>query len=261
MRKCHVCGLEVDDGVYICPDCGAEIVGNTGGLSLKAGGEEKRKKTGASLGTTVSTGSGLTDLLRGEDDSSEYMGSMPNAVSYDLTDYESDKKAKTHIGKYVSKLILLAVLAFGIYMLITQVLMKKSGPESYQEALDTYIEAINESDQTKMEFVTPAFFTDKSAAASDKLESVSGLHIDSYEIEDTYFLTSTEISSLQDSIKYATSKTANMTDVVNLRLKVSGDLGDLVRAGVNSGEITVQVVCIRNYWYVLLDTYEDIKFN
>jgi hypothetical protein len=260
MRKCHVCGLEVDDRTYICPDCGAEIVGSSGGLSLKAKEDDKKRKTGSSLGTTVSTGSGLTDILRGDDDP-DIMGSMPNAVSYDLTDYETDKKAKVHVGKVLFKIACIAVLALGIYMLVTRVLMRKDGPETYQEALDTYIEAINEEDQTKMEFVTPAYFMDKSAEASAKLESLEGVHIDDYEIEDKYYLSTEEISKLQDSIKYATSRTANMSDVVNIKLKISGDLGNLAKPGVKTSEITVQVVCIRNFWYVLLDEYEEIKFN
>jgi hypothetical protein len=252
MRKCHVCGLEVDDRTYICPDCGAEIVGSSGGLTLKPKEDDKKKKTGASLGTTVSTGSGLTDILRGEDGDSEIMGSLPNAVSYDLTDYESNKKARIHPGKVIFRLICIAVLALGIYMLVTRVLLKKDGPESYQEALDTYIEAINEQDQTKMEFVTQA---------SKKLEELNGVHIDEYSVEDKYFLTSSEISKLQDDIKYATSRTANMSDAVNVKLKVSGTLGNYAKAGAKTGEITVQIVCIRDSWYVLLDEYEDIKFN
>jgi hypothetical protein len=112
-----------------------------------------------------------------------------------------------------------------------------------------------------MEFVTPSFFTDKSVEASKKQEELKGVSIDSYSIEDKYFLTSTEVSTLQDDIKYATTRTANMTDVVNLKVKVSGSLGSLARKGLTTSEITVQVVHIRNSWYVLLDTYEDIKFE
>jgi translation elongation factor EF-1beta len=186
---------------------------------------------------------------------------MPNAVSYDLTDYETNKKAKLHPGKIIFRLLCVAVLAFGIYMLVTNVLLKKDGPATYQEALDTYIEAINNQDLDDMEFVTPAFFTDKTAEATQKLENVKDMHIDEYSVEDKYYLTSEEISKLQDDIKYATSKTANMSDVVNVKLKVSGDLGEYANPGSKTGEMTVQIVCIRDSWYVLLEEYEDIKFN
>jgi hypothetical protein len=260
MRKCHVCGLEVDDRTYICPDCGAEIVGSSGGLSLKAGTQEVKKKTGSSLGTTVSTGSGLTDILRGDDDVEDF-GSMPAAISYDLTDYETNKKAKRHFGKSIFKLICVAALAFGLYMLITQVFLKKTGPETYMEALETYIEAINNSDQDKMEFVIPPVYENKESTASEALSKLDGVSIDNYEVEDKYFLNSDEISTLQDSIKYATTKTANMSDVVNIKLRISGKLGSLVSSGATNGEITVQVVHIRNSWYVLPEEFEDIKFN
>jgi hypothetical protein len=261
MRKCHICGLEVDDRTYICPDCGAEIVGSSGNLSLKAGDTEKKKKSGASLGTTISTGSGLTDILRSEDEDSNVLGSLPNAVSYDLSDYETDKKARFHPEKIVFRLICIAVLAFGIYMLVTKVLLKKDGPATYQEALDTYIEAINNQDLDDMVFVTPAFFSDKTAQATAKLESLKNVHIDEYEIEDSYYLTASERSKLQDDIKYATARTANMSEVINLKLKVSGSLGEYASAGAKTGEITVQIVCIRDSWYVLLEEYEDIKFE
>jgi hypothetical protein len=52
-----------------------------------------------------------------------------------------------------------------------------------------------------------------------------------------------------------------MSAVVNVKLKVSGSLGDYANAGSKNGEITVQIVCIRDSWYVLLEEYEDIKFN
>ena len=263
MRKCHVCGREVDDKTYICPDCGAEIVGSTGGLTLKANEESQKKKPSSSLGMTVSTGSGLTDILRADDDTDDVYGSLPTPVGYDLTDYESNRKAKAKPGKIIFRLVLIALLAFALYSLITKLLMKRDGPASYEEAIDTYIEAINNHDLDKMTVVTPAFFTDQRGEATRALESLKDVHIDEYSIVDKYFLNSTEKSSLQDSIKYATTRTANMSEVVNIRLQVTGDsLGQFASmSGAKTGEVIVQIVEIRDSWYVLLDKYEEVKFN
>lgn len=261
MRTCHVCGREVDDRTYICPDCGAEVVGSSGGLTLKANAPEKKKATNT-LGTTISTGSGLTDILKADDEeNSEFYGSMPNPVSYDLTDYESEKKAKNHYGALIFKIVVVGMIAFVMYLLITKIFLKKDGAESYKEALDTYMEAINEADQDKMEYVSPAFLTDRESASKQALAKLDGVKIEKYEIEETYFLTAAEREKLQESIKAATTRTPKFSDVVNIKLRIYGELKDLVPTGARNGNIIVQAVCIRDSWYILLEEYEVIKFN
>ncbi len=262
MRTCHVCGREVDDKTYICPDCGAEVVGSSGGLTLKANAPEKKKAVNT-LGTTISTGSGLTDILRADDegDNSDFYGSMPNPTSYDLTDYESSKKAKNHYGPLIFKIVVVGIIAFVMYLLIAKIFLKKDGSESYKEALDTYIEAINEADLDKMEFVSPAFLTDRTSESKKALSRLDGVKIDKYEIEETYFLNAEEREKLQESIKAATTRTPKFSDVVNIKLRIYGELKDLVPTGAKNGTIIVQAVCIRDSWYILLEEYEEIKFN
>lgn len=262
MRRCHQCGLEVKDEIYICPDCGAEIVGSTGGLSLKVD-ETVKKKSSASLGTTIGSGSGYTAILKNDEEDDQYAGDISTPVFYDASDLEITKKKhkKIPVFSILLKLIFIGIIAFGLYSVFAKIFFGKEGPKSYEQAIDIYIEAINESDVDKMMKVTAPFYNDRKLEAEDEIKEMEGIHIDSYKIEDVKYMDSNKISRIQDAIKYQSNKTANIHNAVELKLRVDGKLGHLCVSGAKNGVITVQVINVKNGWYVVLDKYDDIDFE
>ena len=260
MRACRKCGTEVEDKVYICPNCGSEIVGSTGGLTLKAA--ENKKTVANPMGTTVSTGSGLTDILRGdEDDEVEMQGSIPTTLARNVINEDySGKKNNARIKKLIARIIFLAVVAVGAYFLITNVFMKEKGAKSYEDAIQFYVDAVNEKDQARMELIMPPYISATSNAA-EVLDGMKNATISSFEITDKSFLSKEEKEALQDSIKYQTTKTANLENACIAKVQLTGevDISGVKKPVVST--IEMELVQIRGYWYLHVDTYSNTDFD
>ena len=173
MKICHVCGCEVEDRELVCPDCGATVVKHSGSLSIKA--QEETKKKLNPMGMTVSTGSGLTDILRNESefdnadvDDDYFGGSIPLGMAKTVIEDDGRKKSDTGkvIGKVIKILCIIALL-YGAYWVVVNVFLNRDVIESHEEAIDIYVEAINDADVEKMEKVMPSYLNDPSLPAAN----------------------------------------------------------------------------------------------
>lgn len=262
MKTCHVCGALVDDKELVCPECGATVVKSAGGFALK--NETPVKKRTNPMGTSVSTGSGLTDILKADDDGYDSDlednfagGSMPVTLSKaDIEDDGYKAKKKSHVGGTIIKIILLLAAAYGIYYLVVNVFMKKEGATEYKQVVDIYIDAVNGADRDKMVLIIPPYISDSLDTADLMLDELNGTKVDKYSIASVTNYDSKEITALQDSIKLQTGKTANISEACVVKVKASGTVLDFSGNSTSkNSEFEMELVKIRDRWYLHIDTY------
>ncbi|MBQ9609783.1 MAG: zinc ribbon domain-containing protein [Lachnospiraceae bacterium] len=265
MKKCPMCGVEVDDHATECPECGCPIA-DTSGFSLKGGGPAPKKSNAHSIGTTVSTGSGLTDILNDgmEEEYSSVGGSIPISLSKnDIGDYEV--KHKSHIGRTIFRILLLLAVAYGAYYLLDYFVFSNKKAYSYDDAIGNYMKAINDNDLDYMRGIMPPYLSDREASAKDILNNMSSLYINSYSIDDKVFYADKDLYELQDAIKLQTSKTARITSAYDLKVTfnvlVDGDSSKLENGANLNITMNMSFIEINNKWYLLLDSYDNIDYN
>lgn len=272
MKTCHVCGAQVDDKELICPDCGATVVGSTGGFSLKQQEPQKKKKSSNPMGMTVSTGSGLTDLLRAEDEDVEVEddlkgGSIPLSYAQNVIDDDAvykEKKLKQKQKKIILRAIILIAICIFAYVIISGYLKQKRGADTPDALMDIYVEAVNDGDVDKMTSIMPAYLNEQEEAQK-LLDNMKGAHINTCEVTKAVELSQGEIEELQDSIKYQTGKTANITGATRITVKMSGTAD---RGGKNvdvNTQVDIQLVKLKKgigeYYFIHMDTYDNPDFN
>lgn len=272
MKTCHVCGAQVDDKELICPDCGATVVGSTGGFALKPQEPEKKKKSANPMGMTVSTGSGLTDLLRAEDDEVEVEdelrgGSIPLTYAQNVIDDDAaykEKKLKQKQKKLITRAIVIIAICIFAFVIISGYLNQRKGADTPDTLMKIYVEAVNEGDVDKMASIMPAYL-DEQAEAQKLIDDMKGAHINTYEVVKTIELSQNEMNELQDSIKYQTGKTANIKGATLVTIKMSGT-ADRGGSDVNvNTQFDVQLVKLKKgigeYYFIHMDTYDNPDFN
>lgn len=264
MKECRSCGTQVEDKEYICPCCGAEVLMKSN-LSLKAADPAKKKKD-SSMGTFVSTGSGLTELLKREDgtdfnsyeeESGVLYGSMPLNSHIDEEDYSSKKKNNSAVYKAIFKLLLLAAAAFGIYMLLTKVIFKETGAKSYEQAIDIYIEALNNQDKEKMTEISTKYNGTASENAEKLLSGTENIHISDYTINQKVDYTREDIKGIQDSIKMDTGKTVNFRSGATFQIKFKATVDGTSKNYVQE----LDIVKIDDKYYIRTDNYEVFRYR
>lgn len=264
MKTCKVCGALVDDREWNCPECGATMITSGGTLSLKAN-EPEKKKAGHTLGTTVSTGSGLTDILRADtdevDDNPVIVGSVPMTYSKNYIDEEeARKKAKANrrlIGN-IFKVIFVLALALLVYLYVTKVIMAPKGADSYNKMVDTFVEAVNDNDVTLMKTIMPKFLSNQTEAAEDLLKDMDGVKIISYEITSKEEITRATMDILTDEIKLDTGKNANLNEGYYLEVQfVINNSTDVEKTVV----VTMDAYRVKNLWYLYLEDFDVRAFQ
>ena len=268
MKKCPMCGIEVDDHASECPECGCPIA-DTSGFSLKSGAATKKKATNP-MGKSMSSGTGLTDILREGDeayddyDESSIGGSIP--LSLTRLDIEGDYSAKKSgkAGKIIIRLILLVALAAGAYFIVTHYLIRDKA-KSYEEALEYYVQAINNVDEDKMQIIIPPYIKDDESMAEDYIDNMKILHINGYNTRNVEKLTDSDIDNLIQSVKLETGKTAKIKEGyrVDLELKVTvtGDSSQYANGSSFLIKKTVEFIRIKDSWYLQINSYDNIDYN
>ncbi len=266
MKTCHACGCEVEDRELICPDCGATVVKHSGTLSIKSVEDTKKKLN--PMGMTVSTGSGLTDILRNEsefdDVDDEYFGgSMPAGLAKTIIEDDGRKKSDTKkVFASVIKILLFAAAAFGVYWLVVNVFLKRDNVATYEEAVEIYVQAVNDADAEKMLKIIPSYLNDPSAPAEKILEELQNVEITRYDIIAADLLTVQEVAILQEEIKLSTAKTANIQAAYNLRIRFYGTtLNASGQTVEKNGEVELKFIKVKDNWLLETESYKapDIK--
>ncbi|MBE5952825.1 MAG: hypothetical protein E7257_01535 [Lachnospiraceae bacterium] len=264
MKTCHVCGCEVDDRELICPDCGATVVKHSGTLSIKSVEDTKKKLN--PMGMTVSTGSGLTDILRNESefdnvdvDDDYFGGSIPIGLS--KTVIEDDGKKKNDTGKVlvkVFKILLVLAALYGLYFVVTNYFLNRDIVDSYDEAIEIYIEAINDNDVDKMVKIIPSYLNDQSAPAEAILADMQNVKITRYDVLEVTDLTDDEKVELQDKIKLATTKTANFKEAVTVRVRFYGTtINHSGQEIQKNGEVELIFIKFKDNWLLDTESYKS----
>ena len=263
MKTCKVCGSLVEDREWNCPECGASMITSGGSLSLKA--EEQKKKRTNPMGTTVSTGSGLTDILRAEDDYGEddnpVYGSIPVSFSKTIIEEEeARKKAKANHRLIASifKTIFLLALVVAIVVIAVKVSEKEKGASTYKEAVKIYVEAVNNSNTDKMLLIMPNFLTSKKTTAKELLEKYEGVEFTNYSIKSAEPISENALLKLTETIKLENGKNANRSDGYVVEVEFTGS--------VDGGEVITTVAVMEIYrdngsWYLYPETYSNPLFE
>lgn len=267
MKTCRVCGALVDDREWNCPECGATMITSGGGLSLKAD-EPVKKKTGNRMGTTVSTGSGLTDILRREDD--EYddvddtpviMGSLPGNMSRGIEeDEKARKKAKNDIRimTNIFKVIFAAAVIFIVYLFVTKFIMKDKGADSYEALVDIYVEAVNEGDVALMKTIMPEFISDRADEAQTLVDDMDGVEFTSYTIKNKEEIDRAQLDIFTDEIKLSTGNNPNLNEGYYLEVEFVGKNKDGLEIKATA---VMEVYRVKHLWYLYPYTYENRAFS
>ena len=266
MKTCKVCGALMDDREWNCPECGATMIQSSGGLSLKAN-EETKKKKGNPMGMTISTGSGLTDILRADEpedvevEDEFYGGSMPISMSKTIIeDEEARKKAKANkrlIGNIV-KLVILALIAFGIYTIVSKVLTREKGANSYKEVVDLYVKAINDNNQTLMLSIVPKYVSDRQGDAKDIIDEMKDVKITGYTILSEEEIPLSARNILRDQIKLSTGKVATLDEGYILEVEFTGKVGN---GDTYKSTVTMELYRANARWYLYTTTFTNPVFE
>lgn len=269
MKTCKVCGALVDDREWNCPECGATMITSSGALSLKAAEPEKKKSSGSRMGTAVSTGSGLTDILRadaddygdyGDDDDGFGGGSMPVSLSKNLIEEEEQrKKAKAHrqLISNIFKIVALVVAALIVYLFVTKVVMKDRGASSYEQLVEIYVEAVNDGDKELMLTIVPEFINYRTDEAAELVDELDGITITAYDIKGKEEISSTDMDLLRDALKLETGKNANLNEgyILDVQLTGKGEDGLTKTVGVK-----MEVYRVKDKWFLYPANYEGPIF-
>lgn len=264
MKTCIKCGAIAEDKEYICPECGADLVKKTN-FALKP--QEEKKKVSNPMGTSIATGSGLTDILKAGDeedgvDNEEFVaGSIPVALARNVID-DSDYKAKkkTKLISNIVKLVFLAAVIIGIYFVVTKIIMKDVGAKSKEGVLKIYIEAVNDNDSDRFQVIIPAYVSDSGTVADEIIDEMSGIHIDGYDIIEANKLDEQALNELTEGIKFQTSKTANISEAYELKVKFKAHNEDDAKDTFETSN-TMIVVKIRDSWYINIVNYVNPIFD
>lgn len=259
MAVCESCKAYVQDGVTICPECGRPVVKMKTRLELKS--ENGKRPVKATAFTP-------TDDYGDIYDSNSVGGTEPVTITKeDVKEYkETTKKkgGKSGIAKvfgWLIKLVVLAAIAFGIYMFVTKVVMKAEGPETYEEAVTAFQVAVNEHDSEKLLALVPSYITANKALVEDIMPFVENTNYTSIKIINAKEWSQAEVSKFNDQTYTQHAKEANAKEGATLKLGLRGNMKD--RNGVKRQylEINIDFVKIKGVWYPDMEQVKNQLFS
>lgn len=256
MKVCHSCGTKVDDKELICPVCKQTVVVTHGELSLKPVEEKKQKKTNP-MGTHISSGSGLTDILRSDDssmldDGDLYGGSLPSSYARTEIDSFTEKKRKIHVGKYLFFAIIIIAICFFVFTLYKDYNEVKRGADSYEAVVKNYTDAYINKDEKLFDDMMPLYMDFDKNMVSDIYEQNITTKFISFNIEEVSHLDTGEIVVLQDDVKISTSKTVAIQEAVRTKVAFEAEVmkkstGTYIK---NVDEGIFVMIKVRDRWYL-----------
>lgn len=245
MKTCHVCGSEVDDYEAVCPECGTELERREGGLSLKMGGPEKKKPAvtaGPEKNFAAEELNGPKPVVLSSDTIKENVASASG----------KRKKSNSGIMGTIFLVVFLLALGYGVYYLFTNYIMKDDGFDDYEDVLEHYIEAVNESDVEKMKEVLPSYVSLPANTAQKYLNNMAGRQITRYTILDTKLGGKTEADSIADTIKLQKGKTLDIKEVCTLKVQFIMSSG-----APRSMEMELKFIQVKKKWFLYVDVFEQ----
>ncbi|MDD6328124.1 MAG: hypothetical protein Q4D54_02085 [Eubacteriales bacterium] len=264
MKTCHVCGCEVDDKELVCPDCGATVVIATSGLSLKA--ETEKRKSGNPMGQTIGTGSGYTDILRAEDDEVYdaeddpfHGGSIPTSFAkthIEDGEYKKKKNRARIIGNII-KVVFVLALAFGIYLFVTKVVLKKEGVDNVDDAIDVFVEAVNAKDKSKLKEIMPPYYN-QLEEAEYCIERMDSVTISGNKVVNRNTIDRIELDQIQEMLKAEKNRMVYLEDGCKVTFAMNGTVVKK-NGGTDfnfAGEVTLQFFELKGKWYLDTDSID-----
>lgn len=260
MKTCHKCGAYVEDKAQFCPECGATIVKSYGNLSLKP--EVEVKKKGNPMGTTVSTGSGLTNILRAEDNGDldeSFFGGGPVSFTdpYANDNYVAKQKKDYSTIKTLIKLIILVAVIYAGYFIIHDVILSRKDVSSYEEAFEIYVQAVNEQDSAALKEIMVPYINDRSGEIAEQLAQMKNVQFTKWEIVSAEPFTETETKALQQEITL-NGKSFGIQRVYHVKVNFYGTVN-----GEKRGAENVEMVFVKgdNKWFFDPTTYDNSTFT
>ena len=271
MKTCEECGKILSDDETICPECGGTMFSETHGLELKSNkGPKKRPVIDEDISANMEKGD-YSDL---EQDVYGGGSGAPIALSKEQikekkNEDKKDKK-KHHKSGNMSAVgtlffvLVLAALVFGVYYLFTNVILKVEGPESQQECIETFIEAINDAKSddydvkdgavAKMESVMPPYLSIAPGVAQELIEMFGRVEITKY-VETKS--TPVNPNDLNDYVQAERGKSAKIKEAFRVEYRVNADIINERGSKVQRIKtITVYLIQIKDHWYFYNEDYD-----
>ena len=267
MKTCRVCGALVDDREWNCPECGATMITSGGSLSLKSE-EPTKKKSGNRMGTTVSTGSGLTDILRADSDGDyddvddgTVMGSIPMTLSKNIIEEEEQRKkakANRRLMANIFKAIIVIVILVAAAIFIRDIFFKEDKAKTCDELVKNYVEAVNEQDVDLMLSIVPQFLANRQDEAQALVDGMKGVKLTKYTVKSKEEISRVSMDLLRDEIKLTEGKNANLDEGYYLEVEFVGtNPSGLEETAV----VIMEVYRVKDRWFLYPATFDNWVFT
>ena len=259
MAVCESCGARVQDGLTICPECGRPVVKMKTSLGLK--GENGKKPVQQRAYTP-------TDDYGDIYDGNSIGGSDPVKITKeDVKEYKEQNRKQgggSGVGKVfgtIFKFVIFAAIVFGIYLFVTKVVLKPSGPETYEEAVTAFQTAVNEKDSEKLQALIPEYITADKALVENILPYVNNTNYTSIKIIKATEWNSTQVDEFNDKIQVEHGKTADAREGVTLKLGLRGSMKDTNGVLRQYMEVNIDFIKIKGVWYPDIEQVQTQLFK
>lgn len=259
MAVCESCGAKIQEGLTVCSQCGKPMVKMKTSLSLK--GENGKKAVKAKA---FSPADDFGDIY----DDNSIGGKEPVEITKeDIKEKKAEQsgpKRPSGVAKFFGilvKLAILAVIGFGIYYLITEVIMKPKGPETYQAAIDVFKAAVNENDEEKLLSLVPEYITANKALVQDIMPMVKETEYTTITVIKETKWSSADISKFNDRVQMQHIETVDAKDGVTLKLGLRGNMKNASGIPISYMEVEIDFVKIRGVWYPDIEMVKEKLFT
>lgn len=259
MAVCESCGAQIQEGLTVCPQCGKPIVKMKTSLELK--GENGRKAVKAK---SFSPSDNYGDIFDGNSVGGTEPVKITKEAIKENKQVNSGPKKTSGVAKFFSmllKIVIVAAIGFGIYYFVTNVVMKKEGPETYQEVLDIFKAAVNENDEEKLLSLVPEYITANKALVDDIMPQVEETQYTTITVIKETTWTSADLSEFNDRIQLEHGKTVDAKEGVTLKLGLRGKMLNKSGIPISYMEVELDFVKLKGIWYPNIEMMQNELFK